>query len=170
MRNVLIRLEEPKDYTAVLAVNVSAFKTTAEAKLVDVLRKEAHPNVSFVAEDEGTIVGYIMFSPVSLSGHASLKIMGLGPMAVVPTQQRKGIGSALVMVGLEKCKELGFGAVIVLGHIRYYPRFGFTPAVHFGIECEYEVPQDAFMVMELEPGYLTGAHGIIKYHPAFNDV
>lgn len=170
MRPTQIRPEEPKDYMAVHAVNVSAFETPTEANLVEVLRKEAHPIVSFVVEDEGTIVGHIMFSPVSLSGHASLKIMGLGPMALVPTQQRKGIGSRLVGTGLEKCKELGYGAVVVLGHIRYYPRFGFTPAVHFGIECEYGVPQDAFMVMELEPGYLTGAHGIIKYHPAFNDV
>jgi putative acetyltransferase len=167
---MLIRSEEPKDYAAVYEVNTLAFETPAEADLVDSLRNEAFPIVSLVAEDGGAIQGHIMFSPVSLTGHADLKIMGLGPMAVVPAQQRKGIGSMLIKTGLERCKDLGFGAVVVLGHIGYYPRFGFTPAVRYGIECEYEAPQDAFMVLELESGYLEGARGIIKYHPTFNDV
>jgi putative acetyltransferase len=166
---MLIRKVEPMDYTAVHAVNLSAFETPAEANLVEILRKEAHPVISLVAEDNGAIVGHIMFSPVSLSGHAELKIRGLGPMAVAPEHQRKGIGSALVRAGLEKCNELGFGAVIVLGHAKFYPRFGFTPSVHFGIGCEYEGPQDVFMVMELQPGYLREATGIIIYHAAFND-
>jgi putative acetyltransferase len=170
LRNVLIRPEELKDYPAVHAVNVSAFETSTEANLVEVLRIEAYPIASLVAKVDGTIVGHIMFSPVSLSDHADLKIMGLGPMAVLAKRQRKGIGSRLVKAGLERCKELGFGAVVVLGHIGYYPRFGFIPAVRYGIGCEYEVPQDAFMAMELQPGYLTGARGIVKYHPAFNDV
>jgi putative acetyltransferase len=167
---MLIRIEEPKDWPAVHAVNVSAFETPAEANLVDMLRKEAYPVVSLVAEDNEAIVGHIMFSPVSLSGHAGLKIMGIGPMAVAPEHQRKGIGSALVRVGLERCKQLGFGAVIVLGHPEYYPRFGFSPSIRFGIGCEYKVPEDVFMVMELQPGYLRNATGTIKYHAAFSNV
>jgi len=111
-----------------------------------------------------------MFSPVTLSGHADLKIMGLAPMAVAPEQQNKGIGSALVRAGLERCKGLGFGAAVVLGHTWFYPRFGFVPSVRYGIGCEYEVPQDVFMVMELQPGYLREATGIIKFHAAFNGV
>jgi putative acetyltransferase len=118
----------------------------------------------------GTIVGHIMFSPVSLSGHPGLKIMGLAPMAVAPEQQRKGIGSALVRAGLERCKQLGFGAVVVLGHPRYYPRFGFSPSTRFGIKCEYEVPEEVFMVQELQPGYLRSVSGTIKYHAAFSNV
>jgi putative acetyltransferase len=50
----------------------------------------------------------------------------------------------------------------------YYPRFGFLPSMHFGIGCEYEVPEDVFMVKELQPGYLRGSKGTIKYHDAFN--
>lgn len=111
-----------------------------------------------------------MFSPVSLSGHPGLKIMGLAPMAVLPVNQNKGIGSALVRAGLERCKDLGFGAVVVLGHPKYYPRFGFLPSSHFGIGCEYDAPEEAFMVVELQPGYLRGSSGTIKYHAAFKNV
>lgn len=152
------------------AVNASAFETPAEARLVDALRGQAQPVVSLVAEVRGAIVGHIMFSPVSLAGHPELKVMGLGPMAVTPDHQRKGIGSALVRAGLEQCRQLGSGAVVVVGHPEYYPRFGFLPSVRFGIGCEYEVPQEALMVVELQPGYLSGMSGKIKYHAAFSSV
>ena len=89
-------------------------------------------------------------------------------MAVVPWHQRQGIGTALVRTGLEECKKLGFGAVVVLGHADYYPRFGFTLSTRFGIGCEYDVPEDVFMAIELQPGALQDASGKIKYHPAFS--
>jgi putative acetyltransferase len=166
---MLIRAEERRDLAAVHAVNVSAFETPAEANLVDALGEEAQPLISLVAEDNGAILGHIMFSPVSLSGHPALRMMGLAPMAVAPEHQRKGIGSALVRAGLEQCKQLGFGAVVVLGHPAYYPRFGFSPSARFGIGCEYEVPEEVFMVVELQAGFLDGASGKVKYHAAFND-
>ncbi|TNF99764.1 MAG: N-acetyltransferase [Gammaproteobacteria bacterium] len=167
---MLIRTEEPEDRAAIHAVNVSAFDTPAEADLVDILRKEADPVVSLVAEDTKIVMGHIMFSPVSLSQHPDLRIMGLAPMAVVPEQQRKGVGSALVSAGLERCKKLGFGAVVVLGHPEYYPRFGFRSSTRFGIACEYNVPDDVFMVMELQPDYLRNVSGTIKYHAAFSKI
>ena len=167
---MLIRAEERRDWAAVHAVNVSAFETPAEANLVDALREQAQPLVSLIAEDNGAIVGHIMFSPVSLSGRPALKIVGLAPMAVAPAHQRKGIGSALVRAGLEQCKQLGFGAVVVLGHPAYYPRFGFSSSTRFGIGCEYEVPEEVFMVVELQAGFLRGASGKIKYHSAFSNV
>ena len=167
---MLIRAEAQRDWAAVHAVNVSAFETPAEANLVDALREQAQPLVSLIAEDKGAIVGHIMFSPVSLSGHPVLRIMGLAPMAVAPEHQRKGIGSALVRAGLEQCKQLGFGAVVVLGHPAYYPRFGFLPSTCCGIVCEYEVPEEVFMVVELQTGFLRGASGKVKYHSAFSNV
>jgi putative acetyltransferase len=165
-----IRAEQEKDRAAVHAVNISAFETPLEANLVDALREQAEPVVSLVAEDNGAIVGHIMFSPVSVPGRPALRIMGLAPMAVAPEHQRQGIGSALVYAGLELCKQLGFGAVVVLGHPAYYPRFGFAPAAGFGIGCEYDVPDDVFMVLELQADFLRGVSGKVKYHAAFSNV
>jgi putative acetyltransferase len=165
-----IRPEQAADIGAVRAINRAAFGTSTEADLVDALREQAEPIISLVAEDAGSIVGHILFSPVTLSGAAELRIMGLAPMAVAPAQQRRGIGSALVYAGLEHCKQLGCCAVIVLGHPEYYPRFGFAPASRFGIGCEYEVPDEVFMALELEAGIMRGKSGTIRYHAAFADV
>jgi len=164
---MLIRAEEPSDWAAIRAVNVSAFETPVEADLVDALREQARPLISLVAEDNGAIVGHIMFSPVCLSRHPDLKVMGLAPMAVAPEHQRKGIGSALVEAGLERCKQLGFVAVVVLGHPEYYPRFGFSPSRGFGIDSEYDVAEEVFMAVELHPAALDGKTGTVKYHAAF---
>lgn len=165
-----IRAEREEDRAAVRAVNRSAFETATEANLVDALRAQAQPLVSLVAEQDGSIVGHILFSPVTLSGHSELWIMGLAPMAVVPEQQRQGIGSALVRAGLDECKRLGAGAVVVLGHAEYYPRLGFLPAARFGIRCEYDVPEEVFMALEIKPGFLQGVSGTISYHAAFGSV
>jgi putative acetyltransferase len=167
---LLIRAEEPRDWVAVHAVNVAAFGRPAEANLVDALRAQAQLYVSLIAEVDDTIVGHIMFSPVSLSGHEGLGIMGLAPLAVAPEHQRKGVGVALVRTGLDQCTGLGFGAVVVLGHPDYYHRFGFSSSARFGIGCNYQVAEDAFMVVELQAGFLRGASGTIKYHTAFSDV
>lgn len=142
----------------------------AEANLVDALREQAHPVVSLVADVAGEVVGHIMLSPVSLGGHPELRVMGLAPMAVAPAHQRKGIGSALVRAGLEQCRQLGFGAVVVLGHPSYYPRFGFLPAARFGIGSEYEASEEAFMLVEVQPGYLGNVNGTVRFHAAFKDV
>jgi putative acetyltransferase len=165
-----IRPEAPADIPGTRSVNLTAFKRDAEANLVDLLREQAKPNVSLVAEDGGAIVGHILFTPVTLMDHPELRIMGLAPLAVVPAKQRQGIGSALIHDGLERCRQLGFGAVVVLGHAEYYPRFGFAPASRFGLGCEYDVPEDVFMALELEAGILNGKSGTIRYHPAFSSV
>lgn len=161
---MLIRPEREADRKVVYTVNAAAFETEAEAKLVDVLRADADPIVSLVAEEQGQIVGHIMFSPVTLSGDPQLSMMGLAPLAVTPQYQRKGIGSALVRAGLEQCKQLGAVAVVVLGHPNYYPRFGFVPSSRFAIDYEYEVPEEVFMAMELHPAVLRGKTGKVTFH------
>ncbi len=147
-----IRPEQHYDAGAVHALNQAAFERAAEAKLVDRLREEAGPMISLVAEDGDAIIGHILFSPVELAGQPDLALMGLGPMAVRPGRQGRGIGSELVLQGLDACERLGCQAVFVLGYPEYYRRFGFRPASRFGITSEYEDAGDAFMVRAIEPG------------------
>jgi putative acetyltransferase len=162
-----IRPEQPSDIDAVRQVNRAAFETSTEASLVDILRENARPLISLVAEDAGAIVGHIMFSPVTISSRIDAGIMGLAPMAVLPARQRQGIGSALVTAGLDEGRRLGMAGVVVLGHATYYPRFGFRPASGFGLRSEYDVPDEVFMALELETGGLQGMAGTVRYHPAF---
>lgn len=166
----MIRLESAADRAPIRALNRAAFETWAEADLVDALRRDAHPFVSMVALDDDALVGQITFSPATLDSDPALRIAGLGPMAVLPARQREGIGGALVEAGLAQCRAAGFVAAVVLGHAGYYPRFGFTPASRFDLECDYDVPDEVFMALELEAGTLADRRGRIHYHPAFASV
>jgi putative acetyltransferase len=167
---MIIRPEQPSDQSEVHAINISAFETPAEADLVDALRAQADPVVSLVAECDGQVLGHILFSKVTLAGHPDIAIMGLAPMAVLSEHQRKGIGSALINAGIEACKQLGTAALVVLGHPGYYPKFGFVSSAQFGIKSDYEVPDDVFLAMELQPNALEGRSGTISYHSAFAEV
>lgn len=164
---MIIRAERPIDIAAIDAVNRAAFETDAEARLVALLRAQATPVISLVAEADDRVVGHIMFSPIEAAGAAAGAVLGLAPMAVLPEYQRRGIGSDLVRAGLDACRGIGVTALVVLGHPEFYPRFGFIPASRFGLTSEYSVPDDVFMAMELEQGSLTGVSGVVRYHPAF---
>lgn len=165
-----IRDESPSDRPAVFELNRAAFPTDAEARLVDILRERVMPLISLVAEVDGELAGHILFTPVAMDGDAEARLMGLAPMAVDPARQRRGIGSALVREGLARCGKIGADAIVVLGHPSYYPRFGFAPASGFGIGSEYDVPDEAFMIVELVPGCLDGVSGIVRYDTAFAEV
>jgi putative acetyltransferase len=167
---MLIRTEEKKDEANVYDIIFSAFESQSEAKLVCELRKTVKSCISIVAEEKFTIVGHILFTPVLLSGNSDIKIAGLAPLAVSPTHQCTGIGSKLVGVGLDRCKDQGFVAVVVLGDPNYYHRFGFSSSSKFGIDCEYNVPEGFFMAVELEPSALVGRSGMVKYHKAFESL
>ena len=167
---MLIRAERTSDRSRVYSINESAFESPAEADLVDILREQAQPLIALVAEDNGELVGHIIFSPVTMAAYPDFKLMGLAPMAVTPEHQRKGIGSQLVRAGLEQCRQQGSIAVVVLGHPEFYPRFGFSRASRFGIDSVYDVPEEAFMVMELKAGAFRGKTGTVKYHAAFSSL
>lgn len=165
-----IREETDTDRDSVRAINLAAFDTAAEADLVDALRHQASPAISLVAEHRGDLVGHILFTPVEIGDHPTLRPMGLAPMAVLPEFHNRGIGSELVRHGIGWCRGLGIDAVVVLGHPEFYPRFGFRPASTWGLRCEYEVPDEAFMALELVPGALLDVSGQVRYHPAFKAV
>ena len=168
---MVIRAEIREDGPAIRSVNESAFGSAHEADLVDALREVASPFVSLVAVEGDQVVGHILFSPVSVETEGGgFCALGLGPMAVLPGYQKRGVGSRLVREGLRECGRLGHRIVFVLGHPEYYPRFGFTPAKQKGLTCEYPVPDEVFMVAELEPGVLSGRRGLVKYHPLFGKV
>ncbi len=165
---IAIRAERREDRAAVRRVNELAFGGRTEAALVDALRGVAEPQLSLVAEVDGDVVGHIFFSPVSIESEGSkVTAVALGPMAVLPDYQNQGIGSRLVREGLEECRRIGEAVVFVVGHPEYYPRFGFSPAGAKGLRCEYRVPDEAFMVVELSPGALQGREGLVRYRPEF---
>lgn len=165
-----IRREKPEDINAIYQVNEQAFDSKVESELVSNLRKRNIVTLSMVAEQDGQVVGHILFSPVAVeSEYSSFGAITMAPMAVLPECQRKGIGSKLVAAGLEECRNLGHEIVTVLGHPEYYPRFGFVPAKSRGIGCEFEAPDEAWMFLELQEGVLMGRTGTVKFQPEFKD-
>ena len=167
---LVIRPETPEDSAAIRNVNEEAFGSSVEADLVEKLRSRQAYTISLVATDVDKVIGHILFSPVTIeSGNTSFGALGLGPMATLPSYQKKGAGSQLVRAGLQECRRLGYEIVVVLGHAAYYPRFGFVPASTYGIKCEYDVPDEVFMALELRKGALSGRSGVVKYQPEFNE-
>jgi putative acetyltransferase len=165
-----IRQEKPEDIASIHHVNEEAFESSEEAAIVEKLRSRQGIALSLVAILDSEVIGHILFSPVTIMGeNTSFPAIGLGPMAVLPSCQRKGTGSQLVRAGLEECRRLGHEIVVVLGHAEYYPRFGFVPASRYGIKCEYDAPDEAFMILELRQGALAGRSGVVKYRPEFNE-
>ncbi|MCM2465080.1 GNAT family N-acetyltransferase [Methanoculleus oceani] len=164
---VAIRPEAREDYPAVHDLIRRAFGREGEARLVEALRKSPGfiPDLSLVAETDGRVVGHILFSPVRTIEDGT--VLALAPVAVDPSFQRQGIGSALVFQGLAECRRLGYGVVIVVGHPGYYPRFGFVPAREKGFAAPFPVPDEAFMMLELRPGAAETVGGLVLYPPVF---
>ena len=170
---ITIRPEQNLDYSTIYEVNKLAFGKENEPRLVEILRQSPGfiPELSLVAVSEDQVVGHILFSPVVIeTSTGDISILALAPMAVRPEFQNQGIGSELVRQGLEACRRLGCRMVVVLGHSNYYPRFGFEPARPKGISAPFPVPDESWMVIELERGALSGVQGTVRFPPAFDDV
>ena len=166
---VQIRKERPGDEKAVFDVNFRAFGQDAEPKVVDLLRINCPEGISLVAEDEGIIIGHVLFTPAWIeSAPITVNGMGLAPLAVVPERQRQGVGTALTEAGLAELRAAGVPFVVVVGHPGYYPKFGFEKASKYGIRCEYdEVPDEAFMMIVFQPQAIRGIRGTAKIRPEF---
>jgi putative acetyltransferase len=162
-----IREEISADIPAIRKVNDAAFSQAQEGNIVDALRSNGAVLLSLVAIVNDEVVGHIMYSPATVGGVSGA---GLAPMAVLPEYQRQGIGSQLIEVGNQKLKEAGCPFIIVLGHADFYPRFGFRPASKYGIRCEWEVPDDVFMVLVLDPARMQSVSGLATYRHEFSTV
>ncbi len=151
-------------------LNETAFGEPTEATIVDSIRHACPDAVSLVAVEDGRILGHILFTPVVVSGGGNvIQGMGLAPMAVLPQRQRRGIGAMLVRAGIREMRERNCPFIIVVGHPRYYPRFGFTPASRYGLLCQWEaVPDEAFMLLILDESAMAGVSGTVRYRDEFD--
>jgi putative acetyltransferase len=163
---ILIRSEAPSDIAAINALNRLAFGGPGEWQIVARLRQAKLIALSLVAEEQGRIVGHILFSwlPTRIDSR-EVAAVALAPMAVHPDRQRQGIGSLMVREGLKRLPALGASAVVVLGHPDFYPRFGFSAGMARHLTGPFS--GEAFMALELEPGALRGENGKVTYPAAF---
>jgi putative acetyltransferase len=166
MNHVIIRSEEVEDCAAIHFVNEVAFGWREEADLVDRLRNQGAVLASFVAEVEGEIVGHILFSRMSIeSFDKDVPAVALAPISVIPKLQRQGIGSKLIEHGLDWLRGENEQIVIVLGHPKYYPRFGFSTDKARFLDSPFD--PSAFMALELKPKALENLRGKVRYAEAF---
>jgi putative acetyltransferase len=162
---MLICPENGADACAIRALKDAAFRNAphssgTEAAIIDALRDAGVLTLSLVAKSEGHIVGHVAFSPVTINGKSG-GWFGLGPVSVEPARQRRGIGQALILDGLERLKASGAQGCVLLGDPAYYQRFGFVsdPRLRYG-----DVPPEYFQRLSF-----TGVapSGEVAYHPGF---
>lgn len=164
---VVVRPETPADYAEIAAVVEAAFGKPNEVAIVEAIRNSDGylPDLAFVAEDEGHVVGHTMLSWVGLEG-SERRLLQLAPMAVAPERQRQGIGFLLGETALEAADRQGEPLVLVVGHSSYYPRFGFRPASQLGRYPPHpEIPDEAFMAVPLS-AYDPSIRGRVLWPPA----
>jgi putative acetyltransferase len=151
---VVIREANAADHAMIRAVTAAAFDTSRydEAGIIEGVRAEGLVLVELVAEDDGEIIGHVLFS--RMRADPPRAVAALGPVAVAPARQRTGIGEALCRAGIEACRGAGMEAVVVLGHPPYYPRFGFSADAAAKLASPY-AGSPAFMAMELKPAALS---------------
>lgn len=168
IEELVIRPERKYDFEEIRSVVKTAFAGAEhtdgdEHNLVDRLRSsdEYIPELSFVAEINGKIVGYAMFSLINIG---IARAIALAPLAVLPGFQGLGIGRSLIETGHRKAKEGGYWCSVVLGAPEYYSKSGYLPALPFGIIAPFEIPSEFYMVFPFKsevPG------GVVRYSRAF---
>ena len=165
-----IRQESQKDYEEVYRVVKTAFEMAEhsdgnEQDLVVALRNSDSfiPELSLVAVKEDKIVGYILFTKIKIENHEEI---ALAPLAVLPEYQKQGIGSMLIEQGHKIAKQLGYHYSIVLGSENYYPKFGYIPAIQYGIQAPFDVADENFMAIKLNATD-TEIEGVVQYAKEF---
>ena len=165
----LIRKRQSADIPRIREVNTLAFGQPEEADIVDRIRERCREILELVAVRDDEIIGHILFSPATIAcRERTITGAALGPMAVAPSHQRQGIGTTLVEAGVSLLREKSCPFLVVIGHPAYYPRFGFRPASQFGIQCDWDVPAAAFMMMVLAAEEMREIEGRVTFRPEFS--
>lgn len=181
INNLTIRPEEHKDYKAIVSLILHSFSEGTDYSdgtdiiaLVEEIRDSKYyiPELSFVAELDGEIVGHFLFShfPLSTTREGGEKtdrgIVMLAPVSVHANYLRRGIGSAMIKMGIEKVREAGFNGIIVEGNFIFYNTVGFRTSSEFNIYPTSGYPLQeprCMMCQETREGSLSSVSGYIVY-------
>ncbi len=171
--DLTIRPERAEDEAAIAAVVEAAFGKRSTARLVELLRASPCfiPELSLVAEADGRVVGHVMITTAWLDDEGQRRpVANLAPLAVEPTHQRAGVGSALMQAVIAGAEARGEPLVVLEGHPDYYPRFGFEWSVPLGITIDLPdwAPREAAQVFKLS-AYDPAVKGRVVYPPAFDE-
>lgn len=175
--NITIRQERKGEHETVFNLITKAFETEQksdhkEQYLVERLRSSAKyiPELSLVAESSGKIVGHILLTKIKIRNKQEVfDSLALAPLSVLPEYQRKGIGGKLIIASHKIAKELGYKSIVLIGHEKYYPRFGYQKAGKYEIKLPFDVPKENCMVIELTKNGLKGISGMVEYSKEFKD-
>lgn len=168
MLPIELRPERPGDFRAVEALTRNAFWNhfvpgCSEHYLAHILRDSPDfvPELDYVALHGGQVVGNIMYTraKILLDRGGEREVLCFGPLSVDPAFQRQGVGSALVRRTAGLARELGHGAVLILGDPDYYSRLGFVPAERYGIGTAEDVYIPSLQALVLRPGALADGGG-----------
>ena len=169
--NISIRPEHSADIDEIYDLNKLVFGQENEARLVDHVRQGPNfiPQLSLVAFSDDNLIGYILFSQITVTnGDFRHHSLGITSMVVHPDYQKRGVGAKLITFGLQQATTLGYTDVLVFGHEHYFPKFGFLPAARWHIRPPFEVPTEVFMALELIPNALSNVSGIVEFPIEFS--
>lgn len=116
------------------------------------------PELDFVLELDGKIVGNIMYTKARLrdeSGNQK-QILTFGPLGILPEYQGRGYGRQLVDHSLQRAKELGHSAVVIFGSPERYVGSGFVSCKRHNISLPGGAYPTAMLVRILKSGVLEG--------------
>ena len=169
---MIIRQADTSDLEEIYQLVQEAFEPAEESDgsehdLVRALTtsKAFVPELSLVAQadtEEGQLIGYILFTEVSINNDTAL---ALAPLAVKAGYRGQGVGRSLIEEGHQRAKDMGYPLSVVLGSDTYYSQFAYEPAATFGITAPFEVPSKYFRVRLLtDPLSIKGE---VEYAPEF---
>jgi predicted N-acetyltransferase YhbS len=188
--DICLRPERPGEVHPIRLVHEAAFKGTGEADLVDSVRATGAVALSAVVLLEttriggtelptteltrlyagetygGELVGHVLFTHAMVTtDKGEIPLLALGPVSVLPAEQRKGIGTMMISGCLEHLRSRGHLGVVTAGELQFFRRFGFIEAERWGLGNDLGGPGEGFLALELTPGALAGVSGVVRYRP-----